>query len=70
MRVAWPWGGAGLGGLTMSEEGGLEEFEESLRRGELLLQLNDGRLKGIEPRLQAIEFAATAGNSHTGVLRP
>ena len=30
LRVAWPWGGAGLGGLTMSEEGGLEEFEESL----------------------------------------
>ena len=49
---------AGLGGLTMSEEGGLEEVVRGIlvRRGELLLQLNDGRLKGIEPRLQAIEL--------------
>src|SRR5579884_3262991 len=30
LRLAWPAGGAGLGGLTMSEEGGLEEVDESL----------------------------------------
>src|SRR4051794_3489171 len=30
-RLSWPGGGGGLGGLTMSEEGGLEEVEESLR---------------------------------------
>ena len=30
-RRSWPGGGCGLGGLTMSEEGGLDEFEESLR---------------------------------------
>src|SRR4051794_8045940 len=30
-RLSWPCGGAGLGGLTMSDEGGLEEVEESLR---------------------------------------
>src|SRR4051795_11658100 len=30
-RLSWPSGGGGLGGLTMSDEGGLEEFEESLR---------------------------------------
>src|SRR4051795_7362210 len=30
-RLACPAGGAGGGGLTMSEEGGLEEVEESLR---------------------------------------
>src|SRR5512135_691085 len=29
-RLSWPSGGGGLGGLTMSEEGGLEEVEESL----------------------------------------
>src|SRR4051812_31065928 len=31
LRLSWPTGGGGLGGLTMSEEGGLEEVEESLR---------------------------------------
>src|SRR5947209_5473325 len=31
LRPSWPSGGAGLGGLTMSEEGGLEEVVESLR---------------------------------------
>src|SRR5512135_1928827 len=30
-RLSWPCGGGGLGGLTMSEDGGLEEVEESLR---------------------------------------
>jgi len=30
-RRSWPGGGGGLGGLTMSEDGGLEEVEESLR---------------------------------------
>src|SRR5512135_1604210 len=30
-RRSRPSGGGGLGGLTMSDEGGLEEFEESLR---------------------------------------
>src|SRR3954462_11600459 len=30
-RLSWPSGGGDLGGLTMSEEGGLEEVEESLR---------------------------------------
>jgi len=30
-RRSWPEGGGGLGGLTMSDEGGLEEVEESLR---------------------------------------
>src|SRR5512135_2539307 len=30
-RRSWPGGGCGLGGLMMSEEGGLEEVEESLR---------------------------------------
>src|SRR3954464_3222770 len=30
-RRSWPSGGGGLGGLTMSDEGGLEEVEESLR---------------------------------------
>src|SRR5512133_3639915 len=30
-RRSWPCGGGGLAGLTMSEEGGLEEVEESLR---------------------------------------
>src|SRR5437763_12554388 len=30
-RRSWPGGGGGLGGLTRSEEGGLEEVEESLR---------------------------------------
>src|SRR3954449_2501144 len=30
-RLSWPSGGGGLGGLTMSEDGGLEEVEESLR---------------------------------------
>src|SRR5512142_1153522 len=30
-RRSWPFGGGGLGGLTMSDEGGLEEVEESLR---------------------------------------
>src|SRR3954470_20851605 len=29
-RLSWPCGGGGLGGLTMSEDGGLEEVEESL----------------------------------------
>ena len=29
--LSWPSGGGGLGGLTRSDEGGLEEFEESLR---------------------------------------
>ena len=28
-RRCWPSGGAGLGGLTMSEDGGLHEVEES-----------------------------------------
>src|SRR5271157_1907300 len=28
-RRSWPSGGAGLGGLTMSEDGGLDEVEES-----------------------------------------
>ena len=28
-RRCWPSGGAGLGGLTMSEDGGLDEVEES-----------------------------------------
>src|SRR3954470_21706152 len=30
-RRSWPCGGSDLGGLTMSDEGGLEEVEESLR---------------------------------------
>src|SRR3954451_14817618 len=30
-RRSWPSGGGGLGGLTMSEDGGLDEVEESLR---------------------------------------
>src|SRR5512142_13363 len=30
-RLSWPSGGGGLGGLTRSDEGGLEEVEESLR---------------------------------------
>src|SRR3954452_23814918 len=30
-RLSWPPGGGGLGGLTMSEDGGLEEVEESFR---------------------------------------
>src|SRR5512143_2635687 len=30
-RRSWPCGGGSLGGLTMSDEGGLEEVEESLR---------------------------------------
>ncbi len=30
-RRSWPGGGCGLGGLTMSEEGGLDELEEFLR---------------------------------------
>src|SRR5512135_3263419 len=30
-RRSWPWGGGGLGGWTMSEEGGWEEVEASLR---------------------------------------
>src|SRR5919112_1490324 len=30
-RLSWPFGGGGLGGLTMSEDGGLEEVVESLR---------------------------------------
>src|SRR5512147_3184550 len=30
-RLSWPSGGGGLGGLTMSEDGGLDEVEESLR---------------------------------------
>src|SRR3954470_8947500 len=30
-RRSWPCGGGALGGLTMSDEGGLEEVEESLR---------------------------------------
>src|SRR3954464_66676 len=30
-RRSWPCGGGDLGGLTMSDEGGLEEVEESLR---------------------------------------
>src|SRR5512135_3924685 len=30
-RLSWPSGGGDLGGLTMSEDGGLEEVEESLR---------------------------------------
>src|SRR4051794_13896455 len=30
-RWSWPSGGGGLGGLTMSEDGGLEEVEESFR---------------------------------------
>src|SRR5512142_3526511 len=30
-RRSWPFGGGGLGGLTMSDEGGFEEVEESLR---------------------------------------
>src|SRR5262249_56786251 len=30
-RRCWPGGGGGLGGVTMSEEGGLEEVEESFR---------------------------------------
>src|SRR3954453_2760020 len=29
-RRSWPCGGGDLGGLTMSEDGGLEEVEESL----------------------------------------
>ena len=40
----------------MSEEGGLEEFEESLRRGELFLQLLDGGLEGRELRAQGVNF--------------
>src|SRR5512147_1667294 len=31
LRRSWPFGGGGLGGLTISDEGGLEEVEESLR---------------------------------------
>src|ERR1700722_8515686 len=31
LRFSWPSGGGGLGGLTMSEDGGLEEVEESFR---------------------------------------
>src|SRR3954463_10402528 len=30
-RLSWPCGGGGLGGLTMSEDGGLDDVEESLR---------------------------------------
>src|SRR3954464_11110022 len=30
-RLSWPVGGGGLGGLTMSEDGGFDEVEESLR---------------------------------------
>src|SRR3954466_11244008 len=30
-RWSWPTGGGGLGGLTMSEDGGLEEVEEPFR---------------------------------------
>src|SRR5436309_2715090 len=30
-RLSWPSGGGGLGGLTISEEGGLEDVAESLR---------------------------------------
>src|SRR3954447_23201197 len=30
-RRSWPSGGGDLGGLTMSDEGGLEEVEESFR---------------------------------------
>src|SRR5947208_1449040 len=30
-RLSWPSGGGGLGGLTISEDGGLEEVEESFR---------------------------------------
>src|ERR1700730_13570428 len=31
LRRSWPSGGAGFGGLTMSEEGGLEDVAEFLR---------------------------------------
>src|SRR5512144_3160609 len=30
-RLSWPSGSGGLGGLTRSDEGGLEEVEESFR---------------------------------------
>src|SRR4051812_16809102 len=30
-RLSWPSGGGDLGGLTMSEDGGLDDVEESLR---------------------------------------
>ena len=55
-RLSWPFGGGGLGGLTISEEGGLEDVAESLRRGELRLQLRDGALEDIELRLQGLEL--------------
>src|SRR3954465_15994680 len=29
-RLSWPCGGGGLGGLTMSEDGGLDDVEEAL----------------------------------------
>ena len=54
-RLSWPCGGGDLGGLTMSEDGGLEEVEESLRRGELLAELGDDLLEGGEFRLQGID---------------
>src|SRR5947209_19033241 len=30
-RLSWPSGGGALGGLTMSEDGGLDDVDESLR---------------------------------------
>ena len=55
-RLSWPCDGGGLGGLTMSEDGGLDEVEESFaRRGELLAQLGDDLLEGGEFRLQDVD---------------
>ena len=53
--------GAGGLGLTMSEEGGLDEVEESLRAGELLAQLGDLCLESIHLRLQPL--AAGTGDA-------
>ncbi len=54
-RRSWPSGGAGLGGLTMSEEGGLDEVEKS-GRGELHRNTSDGAREHLQPRLLGVQL--------------
>ena len=55
-RRSWPSGGSGLGGLTMSEDGGLEEVEESFRAAaSCCLETCDSGLERLQPRLLGIQ---------------
>ena len=55
-RRCWPSGSSGLGGLTMSEDGGWTRLRYSSAPGELLLETSDGTLERLQPRLLGVQL--------------